>query len=106
MLVGMRSQTAARSPSDSSRCRADTWHLAFPISSRSFAMLFAALLLPGGLLVLAWMLYCSFARRKRRSQIRHRSATLVSTGSVLTSSAPQHGPPAGGARGATAERAH
>ena len=65
-----------------------------------FGMLLAALLLPGGLLVLAWML-CS---RLRRCIAVHRGA--VSAARVLTSSAPQHGPPAGDARGATAERKH
>ena len=67
-------------------------------------MVLAALLLPGGLLVLAWMLYCRLAHRKRRIPVSQRGATPVSP--VLTSPAPQHGPPAGDACGATAERPH
>jgi hypothetical protein len=68
------------------------------------AMLLAAPLLPGGLLVLAWMFYCQVARRKRRISVS--GATPAPTVCVLPSPAPQHGTPAGDARGATVERKH
>jgi hypothetical protein len=52
-------------------------------------VLLAALLLPGGLVVLAWILYRRLTRKRCISVGQH-SATPVSC--VLTSPAPQHGP--------------
>ena len=57
-----------------------------------FGLTVAVLLVPGGLFVLAWLIY------------RRLAGTRCAP--VLTSPAPQHGPPAGDACGATAERKH
>jgi hypothetical protein len=62
MLAGMKSENAAHLPSDSSHGRADNWRRTLRITRRPFGILLAALLLPGGLLLLAWVLYRRFVR--------------------------------------------
>lgn len=62
MLAGMRSEDSAHGSSGPGRSLIQRWWQAFPVR-RPFGILLAALLLPGGLLLLAWMLY----RRRTRA---------------------------------------
>jgi hypothetical protein len=59
MLAGMRSENPAHGSSGHSLI--ERWRRAFPVSG-PFGILLAALLLPGGLLLLAWMLYRRLTR--------------------------------------------
>ena len=71
------------------------------------AVLLVALLLPGGLLALVWLVYRRLAHRKTHAADNgSRGTPQTPPAPVLTSPAPQHGPPAGDACGATAERKH
>ena len=87
MLSRMRPEDPGKRSLDPSRMQRCSSLLRSP-----FGLLLAALIVPGGLFVLAWLIYRQLARRRHVP--------------VLTSPAPQHGAPAGDARGATAERKH
>jgi hypothetical protein len=61
MLAGMRPENPAHVSPGPGCSLKERWRRAFPIS-RPFGILLAALLLPGGLLLLAWALYRRFTR--------------------------------------------